>query len=155
MRGRRSGSAFSRFKDKDRSLIARQKSPAAPTKNLTVITTHVEKYFGDDSFFLHEEKSALIHVDVIVVPPSRARPFYTLLTSGMSDRAMQVPRGVTNSNLAEVCLCLPKEWPLSQKSTEWKTPEFFWPIAVVKRIARYPHLHQTWLSQGHTIGSIE
>jgi suppressor of fused protein SUFU len=68
---------------------------------------------------------------------------------------MKVRRGVTDSALAEVCLCLPKEWPISQKNMDWATPELFWPIATLKKVALYPHLHETWLSRAHTIGSIE
>jgi hypothetical protein len=155
MRSKRRGSAFSRFKDKARALDERLKSPAAPIHNLLAITSHVEKYFGSDFFVLHEEKSNLVHLDVNVVLPSRARPFYTLLTSGMSDRKMRVRRGVADSSLAEVCLCLPKEWPINRHDMKWATPEFFWPISALKRVALYPHLHGTWLSRGHTIGNIE
>jgi Suppressor of fused protein (SUFU) len=155
MRSKRGGSAFTRFKDKARSLAERLKSPAAPIQNLFAITRHIETYFGTDFFVLHEEKSALVHIDVNVVLPSLIRPYYTLLTSGMSDRRMKVRRGVTDSALAEVCLCLPKEWPINQNNMDWATPEFFWPIAVLKNVARYPHLHETWLSRAHTIGSIE
>jgi len=155
MRSKRRRSAFSRFKDKARALDERLRSPAAPIHNLLAITSHIEKYFGNDFFVLDEDKSTLVHLDVNVVLPSRGRPFYTLLTSGMSDRKMRVRRGVADSSLAELCLCLPKEWPINRHDMKWATPEFFWPISALKRVARYPHLHGTWLSQGHTIGSIE
>ena len=152
---RRRGSAFSRFKDKARAFVERQKNPAAPIKNLRAINDHIQKYFGEKFFVLHGKKSAVVHIDVNVVLPSATRPYYTLLTSGMSDRTMRVPRGVAGSSLAELCLCLPKEWPISQEDMKWATPEYFWPIAALKEIARYPHLRQTWVSLGHTFGSIE
>jgi hypothetical protein len=155
MRSKRRASAFSRFKDKARALDERLKSPVAPIQNLLAITSHIERYFGNDFFVLDEDKSTLVHTDVNVVLPSLIRPYYTLLTSGMSDRRMKVRRGVTDSALAEVCLCLPKEWPISQNSMDWATPEFFWPIAALKKVALYPHLHETWLSRAHTIGSVE
>jgi hypothetical protein len=148
---RRSGSAFSRFKEKARRLIERQKSPPAPIQNLEAITAHIEKYFGRDFFVFDEKKSHVVHIDVMVVLPSASRPWYTLLTSGMSDLPMRAPRTVKDSALAEVCLCLPKEWPISQADTKWATPEFFWPIRLLKEIARYPHLNDTWLSHGHTV----
>jgi len=68
---------------------------------------------------------------------------------------MHVPRGLSKLALAEVCLCLPGDWPIGQEDMQWATPEFFWPIKVLKQLARYPHLHETWVSEGHTIGSIE
>jgi hypothetical protein len=155
MRSKRRGSAFSRLKDKSRALDERLKSPVAPIQNLLAITSHIEKYFGNDFFVLDEDKSTLVHIDVNVVLPSLIRPYYTLLTSGMSDRKMRVRRGVADSALAEVCLCLPKEWPITQNDMKWATPEFFWPISALKRVALYPHLHGTWLSRRHAIGSVE
>jgi Suppressor of fused protein (SUFU) len=68
---------------------------------------------------------------------------------------MHVPRGLAKLALAEVCLCLSKDWPIDQKDMRWATPEFFWPIRVLKQVARYPHLHETWLTEGHTIGRLE
>jgi Suppressor of fused protein (SUFU) len=155
MRDRRSGSAFSRFKDKARSLVERQKRPAASARSLFVITDHIEKYFGANFFVLHEKQSHLVHIDVYVVSPSVERPYHTLLTSGMSDRTMRLPRGVEAPALAEVCLCLPHKWPINRTDMEWATPDFFWPMKVLKEVARYPHLHETWLSRGDTIGNIE
>lgn len=68
---------------------------------------------------------------------------------------MRVPHDFKNMGLAELCLCLPRDWPISPKNMEWATPEYFWPLRVLKQVARYPHLHDTWLSWGHTVGSIE
>jgi hypothetical protein len=152
---RRIGSAFSRFKEKARQLRERQQNPPAPMQHLPAITEHIEKHFGGNSFVFHEKKSDVVHIDVIVVLPSAACPWYTLLTSGMSDVPMPVPRAMKNATLAEVCLCLPKEWPISQVDMKWATPEFFWPIRVLKEIARYPHLSDTWLSYGHTVSRPE
>jgi hypothetical protein len=155
MASKREGSAFSRLKDKARSLLKLQNAPAAPIQNLLEITAHIERHFGPNFFVLHEKKSTLVHIDVNVVVPAAARPYHTLLSSGMSDRFMHVPRGLSKLALAEVCMCLPKDWPINQEDMRWATPEYFWPIKVLKQVALYPHLHETWVSEGHTIGSIE
>jgi hypothetical protein len=57
--------------------------------------------------------------------------------------------------LAEVCICLPGAWPLAIDDFRWREPKFFWPIAVLKNAAKYPHIHQTWFSWGHTVGRTE
>ncbi len=155
MRDKRGGTAFSKFKDKARSLVQRQDSPPSPIQNLEVITNHIENYFGENFFVLHEKKSTLVHIDINVVVPTPARPYYTLLTSGMSDRPMRVPREFEKLALAEMCLCLPNDWPISRKDMEWATPEYFWPLKVLKQVARYAHLHDTWLARGHTVGNAE
>jgi hypothetical protein len=126
-----------------------------PIRYLTEISNHIKEYFGDNSFILHEDKSSIVHVDIHVVRPSAERPFFTLLTSGMSDLNMKVPEGAEDFVLAEVCLCLPGAWPLAVDSFGWREPQFFWPIQLLLQAARYPHRHDTWLCWGHTIGDSE
>lgn len=84
-----------------------------PVRYLSEMSNHVQNHFGRTSFVLHEEKSATVHVDVHVVPPNADRPYFTLLTSGMSDLNMHVPEGLKEFELAEACLCLPSYWPLA------------------------------------------
>jgi hypothetical protein len=122
-----------------------------PIRYLREITAHIEGHFGNDFFVLHEKKSSILHVDIHVVMPSRARPFFTLLTSGMSDLDMNVPKGFEDLALAEVCLCLPEYWPLGMTNFGWREPNYFWPIHVLKQAARYPHVCKTWLGWGHSV----
>ena len=126
-----------------------------PIRYLTEISNHVQSHFGKTSFVLHEEKSSTVHVDVHVVPPNSNRPYFTLLTSGMSDLDMHVPEGLEEFELAEVCLCLPSYWPLAVDTFEWREPKHFWPIEILHQAASYPHRQNTWLCWGHTVGSVE
>ncbi len=126
-----------------------------PIRYLPAITNHIEKYFGTDFFVLDEEKSSTVHVDIHVVRPTATRPYFTLLTSGMSDLDMSMPKGLEDLALAEVCLCLPREWPLGMDEFGWREPGYFWPLALLKNAAKYPHINQTWFSWGHTIGNVE
>jgi Suppressor of fused protein (SUFU) len=121
----------------------------------TEISHHLSEHFGDNSFVLHEDKSAIVHVDLHVVRPSVERPYFMLLTSGMSDLDMQVPAGAEDFALAEVCLCLPSDWPLAVDSFGGREPQFFWPIYVLMQAARYAHREKTWLCWGHSIGGSE
>src|SRR5215472_12015574 len=126
-----------------------------PIRYLTEISGHIQKHFGTDSFVLHEEKSATVHVDLHVVPPNPDRPYFTLLTSGMSDLDMRVPPGLEEFALAEVCLCLPSDWPLSVNNFGWREPKYFWPLKILYQAVRYPHRQNTWFCRGHTVGSVE
>jgi hypothetical protein len=126
-----------------------------PIRSLSSITNHIEKYFGTDFFVLHEEKSSTVHVDIHLVPPTTIRPHFTLLTSGMSDLDMSVPKGLEDLALAEVCLCLPGEWPLAMDDFGWREPRNFWPVATLKNAAKYPRIYQTWLSWEQTVGSVD
>jgi hypothetical protein len=126
-----------------------------PIRYLETITKHVQMHFGTDAFVLHEKKSSTVHVDLHVVPPTHSRPYFTLLTSGMSDLDMHLPAGLEDLALAEVCLCLPRDWPLSLTDFGWRKPEYSWPIAILQQTARYVHRHKTWFVPGHTVGDLE
>ncbi|WP_379198331.1 suppressor of fused domain protein [Paenibacillus sp. GCM10012306] len=48
---------------------------------------------------------------------------------------------------------LPADWPLTQK--DFEAEENYWPIRLMKMLARFPHMYQTWLGYGHTIPNTE
>src|SRR5262245_19274320 len=102
---------------------------------------------------MHELVSEPVHVDIHTVKPTQDRPYHTLVTSGMSDRPMltppDAPDEVRACQFAELMLCLPPDWPLDQKS--WENPRHYWPIYLLKMMARFPHEYQTWLWWGHTL----
>ncbi len=135
--------------------VLRMTQLPTPIRYLETITNHIEKHFGSDYFVLHEKKSKIVHVDIHIVRPSPARPFLTLLTSGMSDLDMHTPDGLEDLALAELCLCLPAHWPLSLTNLAWREPKYFWPINFLQQSARYPHRHKTWFSWGHVVEGVE
>jgi hypothetical protein len=123
-----------------------------PIRYLPAISEQIHAHFGDDSFVLHEATSSTVHVDLHVVRPNPQRPYFTLLSSGMSDLDMAVPPEYEELALAEVCLCLPDDWPLGVHGSDWRKPEYFWPLRLLYETARYPHQQGTWLYWGHTLG---
>jgi Suppressor of fused protein (SUFU) len=125
-----------------------------PIRYLTEISNHIQNCFGS-GYVLHEKSSTTVHVDIHIIAPTSERSYFTLLTSGMSDIDMQTPAGRDGYRLGELCLGLPGNWPLGRGTTNWKQPEYIWPIYILQESARYPHRYKTWLSSGHTIGSKE
>lgn len=95
-----------------------------------------EEFFGPCEFVDHEVGLQIPHVDVYVYPPGHAgRDFYTLVTGGMSDLPMQVPRGAKARRTELVLYALePKE--------AYR--------AILRFLAHFPHDHRTWFGQGHT-----
>src|SRR5271155_3789322 len=86
------------------------------TRNLELITAHVERHVGPVARVIHETASQFVHVDILHILPSATRDFQVLVTSGLSDRPMIAPQGSGESRedcrFAELYLCLPSEWPL-------------------------------------------
>jgi len=119
------------------------------SENIETITRHIERYVGKPKTVFHELISDLVHIDVHMVAPNEARPYYTLITSGMSDRPMTVPEGYEELRFAELVICLPPDWPMSQE--DFKKAENYWPIKLIKFLARFPHQYKTWLRFSHTV----
>ena len=124
-----------------------------------VYAEEIEKHFealfpGRESRVLHEIISDIVHIDVHVMWPTEEQDFFVLYTTGMSDLPMTIPDEVKPEHreglrLGEVYLCLPGNWPLTPD--EMPPEEAYWPIRMLKFIARFPHQYQTWLGWGHTV----
>jgi hypothetical protein len=125
---------------------------------ITAIANHIERHLGPVSGVYHEIISDKVHLDVHIVPPSADFPFYTLVTSGMSDRPMAVPPEANADEappFAELCILLPSTWNIpadpAQVATAFEDENTYWPIRWLKMLARLPHEYSTWLGFGHTI----
>lgn len=113
------------------------------------IGKHIEEYIGPVENVYHEVVSDLVHLDLYHVSPSDDRPFHTFVTCGMSDRPMSPPAGVSDRRYAELTLLLPPDWPVSQEA--FQDESWYWPLRLLKMLARFPHEYQTWLWMDHTI----
>lgn len=119
---------------------------------IEAVTAHIDRSIGKVSYVIHEIASEDVHVDLYLVEPTRKHPYFTLVTSGMSELPMKVPEDAMDGQFAEVMICLPKTWPLDRKNYELftGTEEYYWPVRLLTTLARYPHSDQTWLYGGHT-----
>ena len=111
------------------------------------VAQHVERFVGKPAGLASEAVSPYVHVDVHVVEPSDARPAYTLVTSGMSERPMAAPDG---DAYAELVMVLPPTWP-GPDSPQFDTREARWPYELLQDLARLPHEFGTRLWSGHTV----
>ena len=90
-------------------------------------------------------------LDICVVPPSDERDYYTLVTMGMGAHRMNVPEELAEYKLerAELAIALPPDWKLDEESL--KDERWYWPIGLLKVLARLPISNDTWLGFGHTM----
>ncbi|MCA9618289.1 MAG: suppressor of fused domain protein [Myxococcales bacterium] len=135
---------------------ARDRDWEAPPSDgaMEAIEAHFHQYFGEVSSVFHELVSDLVHLDVHIVPPTDERPWYTLFTTGMSDRPMTVPEGCEELRYAELLIALPPDWRLDLLGVSPPPPDlerWYWPIRWLKQLARLPHEYGTWLGFGHSI----
>jgi hypothetical protein len=125
----------------DRGYESAISGPAA----VKAIRGHVEKYVGNITSVLHEPAAAgAPNIDVLVVGPTTERNCYTLVTCGMSEKPMHVPLGVNENPFAELMMCLPPAWVLSEPAV--KDEANYWPIRLLNALARLPHERSAWLA---------
>ena len=120
-------------------------------EEMEAIEGHIQQYFGDFENVFHELASPDIHVDICVVQPSAERDYYTLVTMGMGAHRMNVPEELAEYKLerAELAIALPGNWKL--KREDLKNEQWYWPIRLLKALARLPIASDTWLGFGHTM----
>lgn len=124
---------------------------AAPILYCDEIEEHFNNVFPErESRVFHEILSDTVHIDVHIMWPHKTNEtenFYVLYTTGMSDLPMTLPEGLPSDyERAELMLFLPADWDV-----EGKENNVFWPISIMKYLARFPHLYKTWFAHGHTI----
>jgi hypothetical protein len=98
-----------------------------------------DSLFGKCETVNHEIVPLIPHIDVYIHKPGfNKRPFYTLVTGGMSDLPMKVPAEVGPGFSRAEIICYVDE----PKEIYMKALRF---------LARFPHEYETWLGVGHTI----
>jgi hypothetical protein len=125
------------------------------------IEKHFDHLFPDmETFVFHEILSDIVHLDVFIKSPNEKHPYYVLFTSGMSDLAMPLPKGLRkergNLDRAELFMLLPKDFPMGQicivgKLLQNGPLEETWPIHWLKFLAKAPHEYKTWFGHSHTV----
>lgn len=115
---------------------------------LDALEEHIKEYYGDFPTVFHETVSKDFICDIACVPPTEERNYYTLITMGMGAHIMNIPDSLSpeENGRAELLICLPPDWKLGESTAEW-----FWPIRLLKDLARLPINTDSWLGWGHSV----
>ena len=136
-----------------RNDSAYKKKAPMPTElyaeeEMDAVENYIEANFGTYGHVFHEVVSPDIHLDICIVEPTEERSYYMLVTLGMGAHRMNVPAELTDRKLerAELAIALPRDWNIHENAEE-----HYWPIRLLKTLARLPIEDNTWLGWGHTI----
>jgi len=119
--------------------------------DISGISAHIERRIGRIHTVFHEIVSDDLHIDVYHVKSSLLRRCEVLVTSGMSAFPMSVPVESHEPRFAEIVTVLPRGWPLAKEA--FADERHYWPVRLMKTLARLPHQGHTWLGFGHTVGN--
>lgn len=111
------------------------------------VAEHIASHLGKPAFVFHDTAPDAVGVDIHVIEPSASYPYTRLVTSGMSQKAMTVPQGAPA--YAELMMALPADWKLDETSVQ--DERWYWPVALLRHLANYPHKGATWLGLGHSL----
>lgn len=105
------------------------------------LQSHVEKYFGAVS------PLALTQIvgnnSILVARSQDPKGPHTLVTKGMSERPMKVPKGSSEYKYAELVMHLPGDWPMDPSSLS--SSKWLWPFQWLLQLSDYPFANNTWL----------
>jgi hypothetical protein len=131
--------------------------PAGQGVFAEAVCKHFEALFpGRETVVFHEILSDLVHIDVNIMKPTEKDNFHVIYTTGMSDLPMTLPDSIENKDdlkYAELFMFLPGDWNSGGAGTISNDMPYedYWPINLIKFLARFPHEYKTWLAGGHTI----
>ncbi len=121
--------------------------------SMDLISDHIEKTIGEIHSVFHEIVSDEIHLDVCYVKSDSTRDYEVLVTMGMSAIPMQTSEDSNDPKYIELIILLPKDWPLEHLNMF--SENYYWPIRLLKDLARFAHHNQTYLGYAHTIANAE
>ena len=116
------GSRISRHQASDHH----DETPRPDYEAIQKLETHIANYIPGEGSVYHELISNALHIDVHMIHPSASRNFSTLVTTGMSDKAMNTPTEFDQYRYSELVMCLPPDWHLEE--SQLKKEENYWPI---------------------------
>src|SRR5581483_8102546 len=103
--------------------------------------TQYTALFGECETVYHEVLRFITHIDVFIYKPgTRGRPFFTYITSGMSDLPMTITAtGDTDLTMAELIFYA------DEANNDY--------AELLRKLAHFPHENRTWLGSGHTMSN--
>lgn len=121
---------------------------SSPDSLRKTIEAHIEQHIGAIKNVYCESAQDTQEVCIVHVPPSDTRPVHTLVTCGISRRAMRVPKADLPAYL-ELMMTLPREWQLEGEQAQEE--RWSWPLRLLRRLARHAHEESGWLGWGRMI----
>ncbi|MBE6504098.1 MAG: suppressor of fused domain protein [Methanobrevibacter sp.] len=113
---------------------------------------YICKTFGEFTKVFHELYSPDIHLDILIVPPTEEKNYYTLITRGIGAYRMNVPSILKDLELErmELVIKLPPDW-----NFDFKKEDNYWVVRQLKILGRLPIENNCWLGNGHTFSHSE
>jgi hypothetical protein len=118
-------------------------APSQPVES-TPALDHARAHFGEVHPLAFRDILPL--EKAIIVRAAKAKDCLILFTDGMSNEPAGFPGVPDAEQYAELMICLPPDWPLSQQMLQ--NPDSAWPVSVLRRVAHSPLENTRMLEPG-------
>ena len=140
------------LRSKGAVIVEDEKNPVL--KPAEELLDDLSRYFKGKplSLGVTEIVSASVPLSIHIFPPVKGKRKNTIfVTSGLIEYALVVPQGKEQYQFAEYFMEMPGSWPIT--SATIKQDEYYWPVAWLKAIGRYPHEKQTYYGEKRIVDS--
>lgn len=133
--------------------------PIRVTPYATQIEKHMAHVFPNRKKQVFPEKiSEFVQVDIHLLEAPTNKDVQVLYTVGMSALSMTLPKEYLPQfeglQRAELMMFLPAEWKLIPPAEgEDENNSIWWPVNLMKYVAKFPHEFQSWLGWGHVLAN--
>lgn len=151
------GSIVDRLDDR---VLSYRKSMRQP-KHLDVILEQLTPLLGENYLIHSLPAENVVKVDLVVFQPNADRPYWTMVTAGMSDEPMAFPSTLSTVERMSVergeltISLLPDAFsadPAGMVSDDqFRAGSSAWVVALMAVLAHLPHDYGTWISAGSSV----
>lgn len=116
------------------------------------VLKHIEKYYGTNYNMIDFDEGSELPIMITVIPPTKDKNYYKLITFGMGAYKANVPEELKNFNVdrVELVAYLPPDFDPKGKSFSE-----LWIVKYMKVLGNMMMYEDTWLGLGHTISNGE
>jgi hypothetical protein len=105
------------------------------------IRTYVSKKLGNIHLSIPSQINSELDIEVLIVEPAKNKPYYTLITSGLSQYEMKIPPFLESNSFCELVIYLPEDWKILNPNIN-----HFWPINSLIELSRKIANNYGWVT---------
>lgn len=114
------------------------------------ISAHIGKWFGNyENMLFAMTDGDSFEVDICIVPPSKEKPYYTLVTMGSGTEPMNVPEDFSDIRRVEFVVKLPADWKLNERALD--DQRWNWPLKLINMAVDRAHEKGNYIYPGELI----
>ncbi len=105
------------------------------------IKDYISNKIGNIHLSIPSQTNNDLEIEVEVVKPTKEKPYYILITNGLSKYEMKIPRHVETNSFCELVIYLPADWKLFNPNIN-----YYWPVKSLFEISKMIVNNYEWIT---------